>query len=113
MALRVSLKSLVVHEGLTGIGRKRDVPSAASRGSADCLIRRYVAGYHVYLSAGRAESLVPMISFIGLAVAFAERFNPLHFLVVFFRAGKKLEQPSLEQFIRLGRFLEKLPAPRA
>jgi hypothetical protein len=67
----------------------------------------------VYLSAGRAELLVPMKSLIGLAVAFAQRFNPFHFLVVFFCAGKELEQPCLEQLIRLGRLCEKFPAPRA
>jgi len=67
----------------------------------------------VYLSAGGAESLVSMKSLIGLAVAFAQRFNPLHFLVVFFRAGKELEQPCLERLICLGRFFEKFPAPRA
>jgi hypothetical protein len=54
-----------------------------------------------------------MKSLIGLAVAFAQRFNPLHFLIVFFRAGKELEQSCLEQLIRLGRLLEKFPAPRA
>jgi hypothetical protein len=67
----------------------------------------------VYLSAGRAEFLVPVKSLIGLAMAFAQRFNPLHFLVVFFRAGKELKQPCLEQLICLGRLFEKFPAPRA
>jgi hypothetical protein len=34
-------------------------------------------------------------------------------LVVFFIAGKKLQQPGFEQFIRLERLKEKFPAPRA
>jgi hypothetical protein len=77
------------------------------------LIRRHVAGYHVYLRAGCTKSLEPMKSLVGFSVALSQRFNPLHFLVVFFSAGKKLEQPCLEQFICLGRFFEKFPAPRA
>ncbi|MGH9635316.1 MAG: hypothetical protein ACRD72_10835 [Candidatus Angelobacter sp.] len=45
-------------------------------------------------------------------MARAQRFNPLHFLVVFFGAGKKLQQPGFKQFIRLERLKEKFPAPR-
>jgi hypothetical protein len=77
------------------------------------LIRRHIAGYHVYLSAVPAKSLVPVERLIRFPVARAQRFNPLHFLVVFFGAGKKLQQPGFEQFIRLERLKEKFPASRA
>jgi hypothetical protein len=76
------------------------------------LVRRNVAGYHMYLSAGRAESLVAMESFVGLTVGVAQNLYLFHLAVVFFRGGKKLQQPRLEQLIRLGRFFEKFPAPR-
>jgi hypothetical protein len=56
---------------------------------------------------------MPVKSFVGFPVTFSQRLNPLHFLVVFFCAGKKLEQPCLEQLICLGRFFEKFPATRA
>jgi hypothetical protein len=66
----------------------------------------------VDLRAGGAKPLVPVESFIGFPVAFAQRFNALHFLIVFFRAGKELKQTRPEQFIRLGRFLKKFLATR-
>jgi len=66
----------------------------------------------MYLSAGRAESLMAMEGFVGLTVSIAQNFYLFHLAVVFFRAGKKLQQPCLEQLIRLGRLLEKFPAPR-
>ena len=81
-------------------------------GGSRRLIRRHVAGYHMYLSAGRAESLVAMKSLVGLTVVFPENFDLLHLAIVFFRDGKKLQQPCLEQLVRLGRFFEKFPAPR-
>jgi hypothetical protein len=77
------------------------------------LIRRHIAGYHVYLSAVPAKSLVPKKSLVGITVGFAENFDFLHLAVVFFRGGKQLQQPCLEQFIRLERLKEKFPAPRA
>jgi hypothetical protein len=76
------------------------------------LIRRHIAGYHVYLSAVPAKSLVPMKSFVGLTVSIAQNFYLFHLAVVFFRARKKIQQPRLEQLIRLGCFFEKFPAPR-
>jgi len=60
-----------------------------------------------------AESFVPVEGLVGFSVLLTQHLNLLHFLVVFFSAGKKLEQPCLEQFVCLGRFLEKFPAPRA
>jgi hypothetical protein len=64
-------------------------------------------------SAGRAESLVAMKGFVSITMGFAQSFYLLHLAIIFFRAGKKLEQPCLEQFISLGSFLEKFSAPYA
>jgi hypothetical protein len=51
---------------------------------------------------------MPVESFVRLSVAVAKSFNLLHFLIVFFGAGKKLEQPGFEYVIRKGCFREKL-----
>jgi hypothetical protein len=67
---------------------------------------------HWRFSAGRAESLMAMKSFVGLTVSIAQNFYLFHLAIVFFRGGKKLQQPGFEQLIRLGRFFEKFPAPR-
>jgi hypothetical protein len=77
------------------------------------LFSGHVAGHYVHFRTDRAKSLVPMERLICFPVARAQRFNPLHFLVIFFIAGKKLQQPGFEQFIRLERVKEKFPAPRA
>jgi hypothetical protein len=66
----------------------------------------------MYLSARGAKSFMAMKSLVGLTVSIAQNFDFLHLAVVFFRGGKKLQQPCFEQLIRLGRFLEKFPAPR-
>jgi hypothetical protein len=55
---------------------------------------------------------VAMKSLVGITVSVAKNFYFLHLVVVFFRGGKKIQQPCLEQLIRLGRFFEKFPAPR-
>jgi hypothetical protein len=54
-------------------------------------------------SAGRAKSLVPVKSLIGFSMRLAQRFNLLHFAVVFFPAGKELQQLGFKQFVRMGR----------
>ena len=65
------------------------------------------------LSAGRAKSSMPMKSLVRFAVVLAQFFDPLHFGVVFFRAGKELQQPGFEQLIRSRCFGKKLISPRA
>jgi hypothetical protein len=77
------------------------------------LFSGHVAGHHVHFRTDRAKSFVPVERLICSSMARAQRFNPLHFLVVFFGAGKKLQQPGFKQFIRLERLKEKFPAPRA
>jgi hypothetical protein len=77
------------------------------------LFSGHVAGHYVHFRTDRAKSLVPVERLICFPVARAQRFNPLHFMVVFFGAGKKLQQPGFEQFIRLERLKEEFPAPRA
>lgn len=64
-------------------------------------------------SAGRTKSLMPMKCFIRFAVVLAQFLDPLHFGIVFFRAGKELKQPGFEQLVRLGRLGEKLLPPCA
>ena len=54
-----------------------------------------------------------MKSFVGITMRFTQSFYLLHLAVVFFRSGKKIEQPCLEQFICLEGFFEKLPATHA
>jgi hypothetical protein len=56
---------------------------------------------------------VAMKSFVGITMLFTQSFYLLHLAIVFFRSGKKLEQPCLEQFICLKGFLEKFPAAHA
>jgi hypothetical protein len=64
-------------------------------------------------SAGRAESLVAMKSFVRVAMAFAQNFYLLHLAVFFFPAGKEFQQPGFKQLIRLGCSGKKLPSSRA
>lgn len=71
------------------------------------LVRRNVARYHMQLSADLAKSFVPVESLIGFSVPLTQRFNLLHFLVVFFRGGKKCKQPCFECVIHLRCFGEK------
>jgi hypothetical protein len=86
-----------------------------SRAIKGALFRRNGVTQHSHgrFSASHAESLVAMKSFVGITMRFAQDFYLLHLAVIFFRAGKKLEQPCLEQFISLGSFFEKFPAPYA
>jgi hypothetical protein len=67
----------------------------------------------VRFSAGGAESLMPMKSFVRLAMGFAQNFYLLHFAVVFFPAGKEFKQPGFKQLVRLKRSGKKLSAVRA
>ncbi|HET8891571.1 MAG TPA: hypothetical protein VFQ41_21910 [Candidatus Angelobacter sp.] len=60
------------------------------------LVSGHVAGHYVYLSAIGAKSLMPVESFVRFPVALTQHLNALHFLLVFFRAGKELKQPRLE-----------------
>ena len=57
---------------------------------------------YVRLSAGSAESLMAMKSFVCVAVALAQGFYPLHLTIIFSSAGKKFQQPGFKQFVRLG-----------
>jgi hypothetical protein len=57
----------------------------------------------VPLSADFAKPLVPMEGLVGFPVALAQHFNLLHFLIVFFQAGKEIKQSRFEQVIRMGR----------
>ena len=77
------------------------------------LVRRNTAGYHAYLSAGGAESFVPMKRFVGVTMGFAQDFYLFHLIVIFFSAGKKLEQPGFKQLVRLRRPRKELPPPLA
>ena len=65
------------------------------------------------LSAGRAESLMAMKSFVGVAMAFAQLFYLLHLAIIFSSAGEKFQQPGFKHFVRVGRPGKKLPAPLA
>ena len=76
------------------------------------LIRRHIAGYHVYLGAGRAKSLVPMKCLVRIAMGFSQDFYFLHLMVVFFGVGKKFEQSGFKQPVRLGRPSKELLPPR-
>jgi hypothetical protein len=66
----------------------------------------------MHLSANLAKAFVPMESFVRFSVACAQDFNLLHLLVVFFGAGKKLEQPGFEHIIRKRSFRIKLSSPQ-
>ena len=61
------------------------------------LIRRHIAGYHVYLGAGRAKSLVPVKSLVCFPVSLAQRFNTVHFLFVFLGDGKNASSRALNK----------------
>ena len=64
------------------------------------------------LSADMAKPLVPVESLVSFSVLLAQHLNPLHFLVVFFRGGKKFNQPCFEYVIRLRCFGEKFLSSR-
>jgi hypothetical protein len=49
-----------------------------------------------------------MKSFVSVAMGFAQNFYLLHLAVIFFPAGKELQQPGFKQFVRLGRSHKKL-----
>jgi hypothetical protein len=68
---------------------------------------------HRRFSAGCAEFLMAMKSFIGVTLAFAQSFYLLHLAVVFFSDGKEFKQPDFKQLVRLGRSGKELPSPRA
>jgi hypothetical protein len=54
-----------------------------------------------------------MKGFVCVTMSFAQNFYLLHLAVVFFPAGKKLQQPGFKQLVRLGRTGKKLSPPRA
>ena len=56
------------------------------------------------LDADGAKLLVPVKRFIRFAVALTQDLDILHLQVVSLRPGKKLEQPFLEDIIRLDGF---------
>jgi hypothetical protein len=58
------------------------------------------------LNADGAEFFVAMERLVGFAMALPKRFNVLHLLVVFLCRGKKVEQPLLENIIRLRGFCQ-------
>jgi hypothetical protein len=54
----------------------------------------------MYLSARGAKSFMAMEGFVGITVSVAKNFYFFHLAIIFFRGGKKLQQPCLEQLIR-------------
>jgi hypothetical protein len=53
----------------------------------------------MHFSADFAKFFMAVEGFVRFAVAVAQGFNLLHFLIVFFGAGKKLKQPGFEHII--------------
>jgi hypothetical protein len=76
------------------------------------LICRDVTRYYVHFCADRAKTFMPVKCFVRFPVGCAQDFNLFHFLVIFFGAGKKLEQPRFERIIRKRRFRIKLFSPQ-
>lgn len=54
-----------------------------------------------------------MKSLVGVTVGFAQGFYLLHLMVVFFSAGKKIEQPGFKQPVRLRRPGKEFPTALA
>jgi hypothetical protein len=52
-----------------------------------------------------------MKGLISVTVGFAQNFYLLHLAVIFFRTGKKLEQPAFKLLVRLGRPGKELLTP--
>jgi len=50
-----------------------------------------------------------MESFVGVTVGFSQDFYLLHLTIVFFSAGKKLQQSGFKHLVRLGRPGEEVP----
>jgi hypothetical protein len=77
-------------------------------------LRRRIPQYsNRRFSAGHAKPLMAVESFVGVTMAFTQRFYLLHLMIIFFDAGKKFQQPGFKQFIRLGCSGKKLPSSRA
>jgi hypothetical protein len=66
----------------------------------------------MHFNANLAKTLMPMEGFVRFPVECAQGFNLFHFLVIFFAAGEKLEQPRFESVIRKRRFGIKLFSPQ-
>ncbi len=75
--------------------------------------RRVTQDRYVRLSADRAESLMPMESFVGVAVSFTQSFYLLHLAIVFFGGGKEIQQSGFKHLVRLGRPGKEIPSPLA
>jgi hypothetical protein len=56
-------------------------------------------GHFVQVSADGAEFHVALEGVVGLAVLFAQDFKLLHFAIVFFRGGEKLDDAGFEKLV--------------